>query len=86
MKVYCLMWDDYEANDLCSVYTTWAQAYDAAKSLPFHGLFSIDIHVVDQGSCGFSKWIGERKYGCDFTYNPEYSREVDPSEGMQHER
>jgi hypothetical protein len=31
MKIYCLMWDDYETQDLCSVHSTWAQAYDEAK-------------------------------------------------------
>jgi hypothetical protein len=80
VKVYCLMWDDYETNDLCSVHSTWAKAYDAAKSLPLHGLFSIDIHNVDGEHYRFSKLIGTRKYGCDFEYSAHCSRDVDPSE------
>jgi hypothetical protein len=85
MKVYCLMWDDYETNDLCSVHSTWAKAYDTAKALPLHGLFSIDIQNLDSDRHGFLRLIGERKYGCDFEYSSHYSRDVDPSEGMQHE-
>ena len=79
MKVYCLMWDDYETQDLCSVHSTWAKAYDRAKALPLHGLFSIDIQNLDGGGCGFSKLIGERKYGCVFEYSPGFSRDSDPS-------
>jgi len=82
MKVYCLIWDDYETNDLCSIHSTWAKAYDTAKTLPLHGLFSIDIYNVDGEHCGFSKMIGERKYGCDFEYNSHYSGDVDPSEAV----
>lgn len=80
MKVYCLMWDDYETQDLCSVHSTWAKAYDRVKALPLNGLFSIDILTLDGGYHGFSKLIGERKYGCDFEYSSHYSRDVDPSE------
>jgi len=80
MKVYCLMSYEYEDFNLVSVHSTWAQAYDAAKTVPLCGAYNIYIHNVDGGACRAPFWIGYRDYACDFEYHADYSRDVDPSE------
>lgn len=79
MKVYCLFWSDYEADELVSVWKSWAEAYDKASKCMADEAW-IGIFDLDTGNnVGNMHWVGERIPGGLFTYRPEYSREADPS-------
>lgn len=80
MKVYCLMCSEDRADELVSVWKSWAEAYDKASQCMADEAW-IGIFDLDTGNnVGNMHWVGKRIPRGPFTYRDEYSRDVDPSQ------
>jgi len=78
MKIYILSEDEYSNNHTIGVYDSWVAAYDKTT---LNNCYLVEVWELNSNTFHGFHWIVKTHFNpYRHEYNPQYSRDIDPTE------